>query len=152
KCFHLLCASISLQQGPISWVRIHRAHHAHSDTDADPHNQKYGFFYGHIGWTFLAYRDRGRSEQIRRVPPDLEHDRVIAFFEKIHYQIFIVSMCVIYACGGVPYLLWAGCFRTIFVLHATWSVNSIAHRNGYRRFPTADTSTNNPFVASITFG
>ncbi len=42
--------------------------------------------------------------------------------------------------------------RTVVGLHATWMVNSITHMWGSRRFSTRDLSTNNFFVAILTFG
>jgi len=152
KYFHVACASISLQQGPISWVRIHRAHHSHSDTDRDPHTQRRGFLYGHLGWPFLKHREIGRSPEVKVMPQDLTSDKVIVFFEKYHYHIFIFSLIAIYLWGGISYLLWLGCVRTVWLLHTTWAVNSLGHRFGYRNFDTKDLSTNNWFVAIITFG
>ncbi|GBN29402.1 Stearoyl-CoA desaturase 5 [Araneus ventricosus] len=32
------------------WCRDHRVHHKFTETDADPHNIKRGFFFAHIGW------------------------------------------------------------------------------------------------------
>jgi len=152
KWFHLFCASLTLQQGPISWVRLHRAHHAYSDTPADPHPQTYGFFFGHCGWAFLSHATIGRSEDVRRIPRDLAGDPVIQFFENWHYPLFFASLVFFYLVGGLPYLLWAGCFRTAFTLHTTWSVNSLSHRIGYRNFATKDSSTNSRFVSLLTLG
>lgn len=142
RLFHLICSSISLQQGPISWVRIHRAHHRHSDTRADPHCQLYGFFFGHMGWSFLSHKEIGRSELARTIPNDLRNDKLILFFETYHYHFFIASLVALAWIGGWPLFLWAGCFRTVFVMHITWSVNSLTHRYGYRNYETIDWSTN----------
>ena len=43
-------------------------------------------------------------------------------------------------------------FRTVFLLHATWLVNSATHSWGTRRFATRDLSTNSWWVALLTFG
>ena len=56
------------------------------------------------------------------------------------------------AYGGVPYVLWGIFFRTTLGLHATWLVNSATHKWGSRRFATRDDSTNNWWVALLTFG
>lgn len=152
KWMLLLLAAFTLQQGPLSWVRIHRAHHAHADRDADPHSPLRGFWYGHIGWTFLAHRIAGRSPEVRRVPPDLARDPVVRFFEKAHYPIYFSSLLAIYLLWGWAYFLWVGCFRTVLCLHVTWSVNSFSHGCGYRSHETNDISTNNPWVAAVTAG
>jgi sn-1 stearoyl-lipid 9-desaturase len=54
--------------------------------------------------------------------------------------------------GGLPFLLWGIFLRTVVGLHATWLVNSATHIWGSRRFATRDDSTNNWFVALLTFG
>ena len=56
------------------------------------------------------------------------------------------------AFGGVPYVLWGIFFRTTFGLHCTWLVNSATHLWGSRRFATRDDSTNNWWVALLSFG
>jgi sn-1 stearoyl-lipid 9-desaturase len=150
--FYLFWASLSLQQGPLSWVRIHRAHHHHSDTPADPHFQQLGFFYGHSGWSFLRHKTFGRSDEVKTTPKDLEKMKDVVFFERYHYQIFAVSLVAFYLIGGLPMLLWAGCFRTVAVLHFTWTVNSLTHRFGYRNFNSPDRSENNAFVSLLTWG
>ena len=45
------------------WVRHHRAHHKFSDTNADPHNSRRGFFYSHIGWLLVEYH----PDYLRRI-------------------------------------------------------------------------------------
>ncbi|KFM61122.1 Acyl-CoA desaturase 1, partial [Stegodyphus mimosarum] len=48
----LLCmfASIAAQNDIYEWCRDHRVHHKFTETDADPHNIKRGFFFAHMGW------------------------------------------------------------------------------------------------------
>jgi stearoyl-CoA desaturase (delta-9 desaturase) len=48
--------------------------------------------------------------------------------------------------------MWGIFFRVTFNLHATWLVNSATHMWGSRRFATRDDSTNNWWVALLTFG
>ena len=49
-------------------------------------------------------------------------------------------------------MLWGIFLRTVVGLHATWLVNSVTHIWGSRRFETRDTSTNNWWVALLSFG
>ena len=39
-----LCGILSGSGSSIGWVNIHRQHHAHSDTELDPHSAEKGFF------------------------------------------------------------------------------------------------------------
>jgi stearoyl-CoA desaturase (delta-9 desaturase) len=58
----------------------------------------------------------------------------------------------LFAIGGLPFVLWGIFFRTVAGLHTTWLVNSVSHIWGSRRFETRDTSTNNWWVALLSFG
>jgi fatty-acid desaturase len=152
KWFHIAFASISLQLGPITWARMHRAHHARSDTIEDPHTQIFGFWFGHIGWVLLAHPQIGRSSLWKKNPPDLMKDATLRFFEKFNFPLFLASLLILYYFGGLPMLLWAGCVRVVLTSHFVWFVNSLCHRFGSRRFSTSDWSLNNAFVAVFTLG
>jgi fatty-acid desaturase len=58
----------------------------------------------------------------------------------------------LYAMGGLPFIMWGIFLRVVCTFHATWFVNSATHMWGSRRFNTNDDSTNNWWVALITFG
>ena len=49
-------------------------------------------------------------------------------------------------------LVWGYVVSTVVLLHATLSVNSIAHKFGRRTFATKDRSRNNMLVALLTLG
>ncbi len=69
-----------------------------------------------------------------------------------HWVPNVTLAVILYLVGGLPTLLWAGFFRIVFGLHATWLVNSATHMWGGRRFSTRDDSRNNWWVALISFG
>jgi stearoyl-CoA desaturase (delta-9 desaturase) len=54
--------------------------------------------------------------------------------------------------GAATGLLWGGLVRIFFVHHVTWSVNSICHFMGTRRFNTDDESTNVFWLALPSLG
>jgi stearoyl-CoA desaturase (delta-9 desaturase) len=62
---------------------------------------------------------------------------------------YAISGTVIGAATG---LLWGGLVRIFFVHHITWSVNSVCHFLGSRRFDTADRSTNVFWLALPSLG
>jgi fatty-acid desaturase len=84
--------------------------------------------------------------------PDLAKDPFHVWLTKWHWIPQVVVGLAFLAFGGIPYVLWAVFFRTTFGLHATWLVNSATHLWGSRRFKTRDDSTNNWWVALLTFG
>jgi stearoyl-CoA desaturase (delta-9 desaturase) len=54
--------------------------------------------------------------------------------------------------AGLSALLWAGLVRIFFVHHITWSINSICHFFGTRRFALEDHSTNVFWLALPSLG
>ena len=89
---------------------------------------------------------------LARYVPDLSRDRVHVWLSTWHWVSNVVVGLLLLAFGGIPYVLWGIFFRTTFGLHATWLVNSATHKWGTRRFKTRDDSTNNWWVALLTFG
>jgi stearoyl-CoA desaturase (delta-9 desaturase) len=57
-----------------------------------------------------------------------------------------------YLIGGFPGLLWGFAISTTLLWHGTYSINSLAHLWGTRRYETTDTSRNNLLLALLTFG
>ncbi len=147
-----LCGCLAFQQGPLSWVRLHRAHHTFSDTEKDPHPQYLGFLFGHMLWPFVSIKGVGESQHRRTTPPDLASKGYFVLLEKYNLHIGILSLVLLYVWGGLPFLIWGGFLRIVVVMHITWSVNSIGHRFGYRRYETKDSSRNNWMVALLAFG
>ena len=89
---------------------------------------------------------------LARYVPDLAQDKFHLWITKYHYLPIIALGLLLIGLGGLPFLLWGIFLRTVVGLHATWLVNSATHIWGSRRFATRDDSTNNWFVALLTFG
>lgn len=146
------CAALSAQAGPAVWVAIHRHHHAHSDHEDDPHDASRGFWWSHMGW-MLQLSPRRLDEDFTRLRArDVLSDPYYAFLDRAFFPLSVVSVILLYAIGGWPWLFWAGFVRIAAVFHATWLVNSASHRYGYRTFATGDLSTNCWWVALLTLG
>jgi stearoyl-CoA desaturase (delta-9 desaturase) len=84
--------------------------------------------------------------------PDLAKDKFHVWITRYHYLPIVALGLLLFALGGLPFLLWGIFLRTVVGLHATWLVNSATHIWGARPFSTRDDSTNNWFVAILTFG
>jgi stearoyl-CoA desaturase (Delta-9 desaturase) len=156
-------------QGPvISWVADHRKHHAHTDVEGDPHSPHVGhggglrgvltgLWHAHAGWLMS---NQGRADW-KRFAPDLYEDDgmraigrnfvplVLAGLALPALAGYIVSGTLAGAATG---LLWGGLVRIFFVHHVTWSVNSVCHFFGSRRFDTDDRSTNVFWLAIPSLG
>lgn len=141
--------SLNWQGGPVKWVGTHRLHHKESDTDKDPHSPMHGFSWAHVLWCFVK-DPAGRDP--RKLAPDLERDRVHALLDRFFWVPQVALAVVLYALGGLPWVIWGVAVRTVFSYHATWFVNSASHYWGYRNYETREESRNNWWVALISWG
>ncbi|MGH9670490.1 MAG: acyl-CoA desaturase [Terriglobales bacterium] len=150
--FLTTCATLALEGGPIFWVAIHRIHHARSDKEGDPHSPRDGGWWSHMGWILGGQSRHHDTQVLARFVPDLAADRYHRFISRFHYVPMILLAAVLYALGGLPFVLWGIFLRVTVGLHSTWLVNSATHMWGRRRFATTDTSRNNWWVALLSFG
>ena len=147
-----ICATLTLEGGPIYWVATHRIHHQFTDREGDPHSPRDGKWWSHMGWILVGKSLHHDTTTLSRYVPDLVKDKFHVWITKRHYVPMIVLGLALLAIGGIPLLLWGIFARTVIGLHATFLVNSVTHIWGSRRFSTRDTSTNNWLVALLTFG
>ena len=147
-----ICAVAALEGGPLLWVANHRMHHRFADQEGDPHSPRDGKWWAHAGWVFFGLSLRQDVPTLKRYVPDLAEDKVHVWLTKYHLVPMIVVGLALFAMGGLPLLLWGTFFRTVAGLHTTWLVNSVSHIWGSRRFETRDASTNNWWVALLSFG
>ena len=144
--------SLALQGGPIKWVATHRVHHAFSDRPQDPHSPTRGFWWAHVLWLFAYDEILDHPSKFQRYAPELARDKVHQFLEKTYGAQSVLLGILLYAAGGLPWLVWGLFFRTTFVYHVTWLVNSAAHLWGYQSYDTNEGSRNNWWVALLSYG
>jgi stearoyl-CoA desaturase (delta-9 desaturase) len=156
-------------QGPvIAWVADHRKHHAHTDEEGDPHSPHVGhgdgvfgalrgLWYAHMGWLFDSH---GRAEG-KKYARDLVEDRGMRFISRSFLGIVLLGLLIPAALGylidgtlkgALTGLLWGGLVRIFMLHHVTWSINSVCHFFGRRRFDVEDHSTNVFWLALPSFG
>ncbi|MBS1983950.1 MAG: fatty acid desaturase [Bdellovibrionales bacterium] len=143
--------ALALQGGPITWVALHRQHHKESDKTLDPHNIGEGFFHAHMWW--LLRRPPSELERMQRniFAPDLLKDGYMRWLEKYSWVPSVIVGVGFLLVGGFPMLLWGLALRTVALYHATWCVNSAAHKWGSKPFSNS-LATNNWWVALLAFG
>jgi stearoyl-CoA desaturase (delta-9 desaturase) len=154
-------------QGPvIYWAANHRRHHAHADQPGDPHSPYFdgprpsaafpGLFHAHVGWLFAH-----DITDCARYAPDLLRDPLIVKINRLYLLWVALGLALPAVAGalvtGTPRgalvgFLWGGLVRTFVLQHAAFSINSICHWFGRRSFATRDHSTNNVWLALISFG
>jgi sn-1 stearoyl-lipid 9-desaturase len=150
--FLTICATLALEGGPMAWVGTHRVHHQNTDKEGDPHSPNDGGLWAHMGWIMTGQTMHNSVQKLLPYMPDLRKDKFHVWITKWHWVPLTVLGVLLLAIGGLPFLFWGIFVRTTLGLHATWLVNSATHMWGSRRFLTADTSTNNWWVAILTFG
>jgi stearoyl-CoA desaturase (delta-9 desaturase) len=156
-------------EGPVlAWVADHRKHHQFSDVEGDPHSPHVGggngfvaaarnLFHAHVGWLFVH---EGRAD-IEKYVPDLIAERGMKTINRL-FPVWLVVGLALPALlgfaiagtwqGAVTGLLWGGAIRIFLLHHVTFSINSICHFWGRRRFRSTDESRNVWILSLISFG
>jgi stearoyl-CoA desaturase (delta-9 desaturase) len=150
--FLTLCGLLSLQGGAINWVVTHRIHHAFTDVPGDPHSPRDGRWWSHMGWILRGTAQQNGAQVNWRYAPDLMKDPVHIWLNRLYFVPLIISGLLLLAFGGWPFLMVCVFLRVTIGLHFTWLVNSATHIWGRRRFATTDDSTNNWWVALLSWG
>jgi stearoyl-CoA desaturase (delta-9 desaturase) len=155
-------------QGPLAhWVADHRKHHAHTDEEGDPHSPHLsgdgfmgvfrGLVHAHFGWLMTDWGMADHNQYAR----DIKEDRGLWIIHQWFVGIFVLGLLLPALAGylikgtlggAATALLWGGFVRVFLVHHITWSINSICHVFGRRRFDTDDYSTNVFWLALPSFG
>ncbi len=159
--FGLIGAS-AVQRGPLWWAAHHRHHHAYSDRPEDLHSpRQHGFVWSHMGW-FISRRgfvpDYSRVKDLAKFPE-------LRLLDRYDILVPIVFATLLFFWGsllaryypdlntsGSQMLVWAFFVSTVVCYHATYTINSLSHVFGKRRYETGDDSKNNLFLALLTFG
>lgn len=156
----MCCNCISMQNDILEWSRDHRVHHKFSETNADPHNVKRGFFFAHIGWLLVRKHPdvlvKGRSVDMS----DLKRDPVVMFQHRHYYKLCLFGILLLNIL--VPWYFWGEdlwiaffilyAFRYVMTLHSTWLVNSVAHLWGTHRYDKHINPSDNNFVSFAAIG
>jgi stearoyl-CoA desaturase (delta-9 desaturase) len=75
----LSSSSLSLQNDVYEWARDHRAHHKFSETHADPHNSRRGFFFSHVGWLLVRKHPAVKEKGGLLDMSDLKAEKLVMF-------------------------------------------------------------------------
>ncbi|MFG0319260.1 MAG: acyl-CoA desaturase [Planctomycetota bacterium JB042] len=159
--FALLGAS-AVQRGPLWWAGHHRLHHRRSDGPDDAHSPRHrGFLWSHLGW-FLSRRNFATPNDAVR---DLARYPELRFLDR--YDTLVPALLALGMLGlgallervapglgtnAWQMLVWGFVVSTVVLFHATFTINSLAHTVGRRRYATRDTSRNNAALALLTLG
>jgi stearoyl-CoA desaturase (Delta-9 desaturase) len=144
-----LGGTFCLQKGPLWWAGNHRLHHRHADRPGDIHSPRLrGLWWAHVGW--IVSRDHTETEWA--AVPDLARFPELRWLERHWLVAPLVMAGVLWLAGGWWALLWGGFASTTLLWHGTFTINSLAHVFGRRRYPTGDDSRNSLGLALLTMG
>ncbi|MBC7756573.1 MAG: acyl-CoA desaturase [Bdellovibrio sp.] len=157
-----ILGATAVQRGPLWWAAHHRNHHAHSDQETDAHSPvQHGFLWSHIGWFLSTVNFATHLDRVKELAKFPE----LRFLDRFDIIVPIVFAVSIFGLGellastaphlqtnGWQLLVWGFVISTVALYHATFSVNSLAHVWGKRRYITRDHSRNNLFIALLTLG
>jgi stearoyl-CoA desaturase (Delta-9 desaturase) len=159
--------TLGVEGSVIKWVADHRKHHDFADEPGDPHTPHdagpgvrgalKGLWHAHAGWLFDSV---GQADR-RRYAPDLLKDRGMLLIDAAEKPLIAIGLAIPFLLGllvkgsltgALLTLVWGGLARVFFLHHATFSINSICHFFGRRRFDTPDRSTNVAWLSVATLG
>jgi len=152
----------AVQRGPLWWAAHHRLHHANSDKEHDEHSpRRHGFLWSHMGWFLSRHNFATRLDRIT----DFARYPELRFLDRFDVLIPFLLAIALYGFGellassypesntsGWQMVIWGFVISTVVLYHITFTINSLAHTIGKRRFKTKDDSRNNWFLALLTFG
>jgi len=160
--------SMAIEGPVISWVADHRKHHAFADQPGDPHSPHVdhgvgwrgalrGLLHAHMGWLFI-HTQRGARQ---RYAPDLVADPVVSWVDRTFIFWALGGLGAAFGLGwliggtltaALTGLLWGGAVRILVLHHVTYSINSLCHFFGRRRFDTGDESRNLAWLSFLSLG
>jgi stearoyl-CoA desaturase (delta-9 desaturase) len=143
-----LLGTTTVQKGPLWWAGIHRLHHRFSDQPGDPHSPRAGFWYSHQGWIDDPRWEPTPLDQVR----DLSRYPELRWLNRWHFVPPIALAVAICLAQGWVGFLWGFALSTVLLWHSTYTINSLSHRWGKRRYETGDDSRNNWVLALLTMG
>src|SRR5579862_2284329 len=144
-----LLGALSTQKGVLWWAGHHRDHHKYSDQPEDIHSplQK-GFWWSHVGWILCHKYEDTKIDRIR----DFAKYPELRWLNKYHLVPPVALAVLLFVIGGAPLLVWGYFVSTTILWHGTFTINSLSHVFGSRRYTTTDTSRNNWALALLTMG
>jgi stearoyl-CoA desaturase (delta-9 desaturase) len=144
-----LIATSSTQKGVLWWAANHRHHHRYSDTEEDLHSPSFGgFLWSHIGWILSNRYDDTRYELIG----DFAKFPELRWLNKYFLVPPVALGVLMFLIGSWPLLIWGYCISTVLLWHSSFTINSLTHLFGKRRYQTTDSSRNSAILALVTMG
>jgi stearoyl-CoA desaturase (Delta-9 desaturase) len=152
RAFQFLLAWLAMssgEKGVLWWAAHHRKHHREADQPEDVHSPvQRNLWWAHVGWLLAPANNATDFERVA----DLAQYPELRWLDRWHMLPAFTLAAGLYLWGGPPALVWGFFVSTIVLWHGTFTINSLAHMFGSRRYPTRDDSRNNWFLSLLTLG
>jgi len=151
--------TIAFQDAAVDWARDHRVHHKYSETDADPHDARRGFFFAHVGWLLCRKHPQVKAKGKGIDMSDLYADPILRYQKK--YYLILMPICAFVIPTMIPVYFWNESYtnaiflnllRYAWTLNATWLVNSLAHISGSKPYDKYINPSEHTSVAILAMG
>jgi len=137
------------QKGALWWAAQHRHHHKHSDTDEDIHSAKLeGFYWSHVGWVLSPEYEEYDANTVK----DLNRFPELVWLDKWIFLPPVTFAVICFLVYGWMGLVVGFFISTVILYHTTFSINSLCHMFGSRRYETGEASKNSLWLAILTMG
>jgi stearoyl-CoA desaturase (delta-9 desaturase) len=147
--FLAFLSQTTVQKGVLWWAGHHRHHHRYSDMPEDIHSVRQdGLFWSHVGWIIS---DKHQETDIKRIQ-DFARFPELVWLNRHHWVPGLVYAAALYLLGGQTALVWGFVVSTVLLWHGTFTINSLCHLIGRKRFQTEDDSKNSLILALVTCG
>jgi stearoyl-CoA desaturase (Delta-9 desaturase) len=140
--------TMSAQKGVLWWAAHHRQHHKYSDKKEDIHSPTRGFWWSHMGWILSTKYDETPYDKIG----DLTRYPELVWLNRNWVLPPVLLALFLFSVGGLGMLLTGFFMSTVLLYHGTFTINSLSHCFGKKRFLTGDLSRNNIWLALLTLG
>ncbi|CAH2076285.1 unnamed protein product, partial [Iphiclides podalirius] len=157
-----LLFTITGQRDIYTWALDHRVHHKYSESAADPHDVRRGFWFAHVGWLVLTPHPavENRRAALRLTSVDLLADPVVRIQKIFFIPLFLILNIVLPV--WIPVHFWNESLMNSFVvsfvtrftitLNIAFSVNSFAHLWGNKPYDKFIKPSENKLVSLAALG
>lgn len=157
-----LLGTSAVQGGILWWASHHRGHHQHSDQKEDLHSPvSHSAFHSHLGWMWSKdcfMPSKHKLLDFARFPE-------LKLLNKYYMYLIMAQGLAFYVLGellsytyptlqtsGAQVFVWGFLLSTVWNWHVTFSINSVCHLFGSKRYQSNDESRNNWLFGILAFG
>jgi len=147
--FVLALMAASVFGDPVRFTGKHRLHHRYSDTTNDTHTPLKGFWSCWYG----SLVDNGYTDaELCAAARDLKKYPEMMLLHRFWLVPGLLLCLLVFFIGGLSSVAIGVLLGSALLMNQASAVNYFCHKYGQRRFETSDRSTNNVWIAILSFG